>query len=100
MLIDGDYWMSRTIKTGVPQGYILGPVLFSCCLTLEVLFERLDVNYLFNADDTFIDFVYQALINQGAFDLILATLQKWFSGAKLRLSSNKTEYMFISRNNR
>ena len=26
-------------------------------------------------------------------------LQKWFSGAKLRLNSNKTEYMFISRKN-
>ena len=48
---------------------------------------------------TLIYFVYHASINQGAFDLILTTLQKWFSGAKLRLNSNKTEYMFVSRKN-
>ena len=44
-------------------------------------------------------FFYYASINQGAFDLILTTQQKWFSGAKLRLNSNETEYMFISRKN-
>ena len=79
---------------------ILGPVLFSCCLfPLEVLFERLDVNYLFYADDTVIYFVYHSSINEDAFDLILTTLQKWFSGAKLRLKLNRTEYMFVSRKN-
>ena len=31
--------------------------------------------------------------------MILTTLQKWFSGAKLRLNSNKTEYIFVSRKN-
>ena len=99
-LIDGEYSMPRTIKTGVPQGSILGPVLFSCYLVpLEVLFERLDVNYHFYANDTVIYFLYHASINQRAFDLILTTLQKWFSGAKLRLNSNKTEYMFVSRKN-
>ena len=30
---------------------------------------------------------------------MLTTLQKWFSGAKLRLNSNETEYLFISRKN-
>ena len=98
VLIDGKYAMPRTIKTGVPQGSILGPVLFSCYLVpLEVLFERLDVNYHFYDDDTVIYFVYNASINQEAFDLILTTLQKWFSGAKLRLNSNKTEYMLVER---
>ena len=100
VLIDGQYSMPRTIKTGVPRGIILGPVLFSCYLVpLEVLFERLELNYHFYADDTVIYFVYHASLNQGAFDLILTTLQKWFSGAKLRLNSNKTEYMFVSRKN-
>ena len=66
---------------------------------MEVVFERLDVNYLFYADDSVIYFVYHSSINEEAFDLILTTLQKWFSGAKLRLNSNKTEYMFVSRKN-
>ena len=100
VLINGEYSMPRTIKTGVPQESILGPNLFSCYLVpLEFLFERLDVNYHFYANDTVIYFVYHASINQGAFDLILTTLQKWYSGAKLRLNSNKTEYMFVKRRN-
>ena len=78
VLIDGEYSMPRTIKTGVPQGSVLGPVLFSSYLVpLEDLFERLDVNYLFYADDTVINFVYHASIKQGALDWILTTLQKW-----------------------
>ena len=55
VLIDGEYSMTRTIKTGFPQGSVLGPVLFLCYLfPLEVLFERLDVNYRFYADDTYL----------------------------------------------
>ena len=61
--------MPRTIKSGVPLGSVLGPVLFSCYLVpLEILSERLDVNYHFYANDTVIYFVYHASINQGAFD--------------------------------
>ena len=75
-MIDGKNSMPRTIKKGVSQESVLGPVLFSCYFfPLEVLFERLDVNYHFFANDTVIYFVCQASINLGAFDLILATLQ-------------------------
>ena len=92
--------MHRTNKMGVSQGLALGPVLILCYLVLlEVLFERLDVNYQFYANDTVIYFVYYASINQGNFDLILMTLQKWFSGAKCLLKSTKYEYIFISRKN-
>ena len=97
VLIDGEYSMARTIKTGVPQGSVLGPVLFSCYLVpLEVLFERLDVNYHFYADDTYL-FYLPCFDKSGVF--WFDTLQKCFSSAKLRLSSNKTEFLFISRKN-
>ena len=92
--------MPRTIKTDFLQGSVLGPSLFSRGLVpLDVLFERLDVIYHFYADDSVINFVYHAFIDQGAFDLILPTLQKWFTGARLRLNTNITEHMFIGRKN-
>ena len=53
LLIDGEFSMPRTIKTGARRGYLLCRVLFSCySFPLEVLFERHDVNYRFYADDT------------------------------------------------
>ena len=53
MLIGGEYLMADTMKTGVPQGSVPDPALFSCYfVSLEVLFERLDVNYHFYSDDT------------------------------------------------
>ena len=55
--------------------------------------ERHDANYFF-AYDTVIYFVYHASINQGAFDFIFKTLQKWFSGAKLRFNMNKTVHVY------
>ena len=79
--------MPKTIKTGAPQGSLLGPDLFSCSLVpLEVMFERLGVNYYFYSDDFVTYFVFHDSLNQGAFDLILTTLQKRFSAAKLRLN--------------
>ena len=99
-MIDGEYSMPKTIKTGAPQGSLLGPDLFSCSdVPLEVMFERLGVNYHFYSDDIVTCFIFHDSINQGAFDLIPKTLQKRFSGAKLRLNSSNTVYMFSSRNN-
>ena len=98
VLTADEYSLPGTKKTGVPQRSVLGPIPFMLtCYSGSSLLEGLDVNYHFFADDTNIYFVYQASTNQGAFDLIPTTLQKWFSGAQLQFNSHKTDYMFISR---
>ena len=90
----------QEIKTGVPQGSVLGPLLFSCyLLPLELIFKQLQINYHFYADDTVIYFVYEETVSQEKFDLIISTLQKWFCGAKLKFNISKTEFMDVVRKN-
>ena len=90
----------QEIKTGVPQGSILGPLLFSFYLRpLELIFKQLQINYHFYADDTVIYFAYEERLNQEKFDLIFWSLQKWFCGAKLKLNISETEFMKVVQNN-
>ena len=89
----------QEIKTVVPQGSVLGPLLFSCyLLPLELIFKQLQIKYHFCADDTVIYFVYEETVTQVKFDQIISTLRKWFCGAKLKLNTIKTEFMKVVEN--
>lgn len=95
----GDYFsQSAPLTSGVPQGSILGPILFSIyMLPLGLIFKRHKVGYHFYADDTQI---YLPL-NPGTDSIntlihCLSDVKTWLSQNFLSLNENKTEILVLN----
>ena len=96
VIINGCLSGDVQVKTGVPQGSVLGPLLFSCyMLPLENKLKELEINYHFYADDTVLYFVFGLTLSQCMFYNTLISIQRWFSNAKLILIADKSEYIII-----
>lgn len=85
---------TQTITSGIPQGSILGPLLF--ILYINDLSDALDLSVLSFADDTTlylshsnIQTLYHSSNNE------LSKLFKWLNANKLALNTDKTKYMII-----
>jgi len=91
--VDGYLSDFTTLKCGVPQGTILGPLLFLIyindllnCLSFSV--PRM------HADDTHITYVGSDLhLIQSNLSHDLEKLRKWLVSNKLTLNATKTEFM-------
>ena len=86
-----------TVNHGVPQGSILGPLLFllyvnglHCCSTL--------LSFILFADDTTILFSHPSLASLvNILNSELVNVSSWFQANKLFLNSTKTKYIVFSR---
>ena len=92
--LNGEVSSLLSTYCGVPQGSILGPILFSIYINDINYACNLSVPYLF-ADDgalLFEDCCRGSLINM---KIELITIIKWLSCNKLSFNANKTEFMIF-----
>ena len=92
---------SAPLTRGVPQGSILGPILF-CIYTIGLsnMLRNIGVEFRTFADDTQF---YLAITEIDAtcerLNLILDNIKTWMAYKQLKLNVNKTEYMIIGKKN-
>ena len=89
---------THDISSGIPQGSILGPLLFSLyILPLGELISAHGVNSHFYADDTQL-YLSVAPANPRALDpllLCLSSIKCWMSNNVLKLNEDKTEVLIV-----
>ena len=96
--VDGEYSSKRTLKYGVPQGSILGPLLFN--LFMNDIFYFVDKSKLANyADDT-----STYISDEGIFPFLHAlkseteVVLEWFRVNEMKSNSDKSHLIMAEKN--
>ena len=100
ILIDGVKSFSKQITCGVPQGSVLGPLLFSVYLSeLGQLIREYNMSFHTYADDTQIYIAFnpgETDITIERLELCINKIRAWMIASKLKLNDDKSELILIS----
>ena len=100
VLIDGSYSEDNSYETGVPQGLIIGLLLFILYLVpLRSLLNEFLASYHIYADDITIYLEFDLRTTFASYlrpKKIIASVLKLLAALKLKVHSSKTQCMFVT----
>ena len=90
------YQIFRKVTHGVPQGSVLGPLLFLLYIN-DIGYLNISGTLTLFADDTSIYWSGNKLSVENIINTDLKTIKHWFDSNKLSLNISKTKYIIFSK---